>query len=60
VLQDYNLGETDVSELAQQARGLPAKTQLLFIEYCMALAEDETGPAPNRADGMEGVALLGE
>lgn len=47
-----------MSQLAQQARGLPAKIQLRFIEYCMALAEDETEPSPNRADGMEGVALL--
>lgn len=53
----YGIG-TDVPELAQQARGLPVKTQRLFIEYCMALAENEAEPAPNRADGMEGVALL--
>lgn len=49
---------TDVPELAQKARGLNAKTRRLFIEYCMTLAENETEPGPNRADGMEGVALL--
>lgn len=53
----YSIG-TDVPELAQHARGLDEKVRLRFIEYCMALAEDESQPSANRADGMEGVALL--
>jgi hypothetical protein len=49
---------TDLPALAQRARDLEEPTRKGLIEYCMTLAEDESRPSSNRAEGMEGVALL--
>jgi len=49
---------TDLPNLAQQARDLDQATRERLIEYCMALAEDDSRPSANRSEGMEGVLLL--
>lgn len=54
----YSFG-TQLPNLAQRARGLKDKRlRDRLVEYCMSLAEDETRPASNRSEGMEGVLLL--
>lgn len=54
----YAIG-TGLPNLAQRARDLDLQTRDRVGRYCMALAEDQSSPSPNRSEGMEGVLLLG-
>lgn len=49
---------TPLPNLAQRARELDTDVRVRLAHHCMALAEDQTRPSANRADGMEGVLLL--